>query len=135
MAAAAVSALRLRLPLLGWAPRPPWLRNQSSSRAAPPGSRLRRSFQGAKLDILAGGARVSLLVALWAVGLSGVFGVLIGLMAGYLGGWVDALFMRLADIQISIPFILLAIALIGALGPSLTNVILVIAITNWVALR
>ena len=85
------------------------------------------------LSGLLGGARVSLLVALWAVGLSGVFGVLIGLIAGYLGGWVDALFMRLADIQISIPFILLAIALIGALGPSLTNVILVIAITNWVA--
>lgn len=86
-------------------------------------------------DVLSGllaGARVSMLVALCAVGLSGVFGVIVGLIAGYLGGWLDALLMRLADIQISIPFILLAIALIGALGPSLTNVILVIAITNWV---
>ncbi len=87
-------------------------------------------------DVLSGllaGARVSLLVALCAVGLSGVFGVVLGLIAGYVGGWVDALLMRLADIQISIPFILLAIALIGALGPSLANVILVIALTNWVA--
>jgi peptide/nickel transport system permease protein len=85
------------------------------------------------LSELLAGARVSLLVALCAVGLSGVFGVIVGLVAGYLGGWLDALLMRLADIQMSIPFILLAIALIGALGPSLTNVILVIAITNWVA--
>jgi peptide/nickel transport system permease protein len=85
------------------------------------------------LSNLMAGARVSLLVSLCAVGLSGVFGVAIGLVAGYVGGWVDAFLMRLSDIQVSIPFILLAIALIGALGPSLTNVILVIAITNWVA--
>jgi peptide/nickel transport system permease protein len=87
-------------------------------------------------DVLSGllaGARVSLLVALCAVGLSGLFGVVVGLVAGYLGGWIDTVLMRLADIQVSIPFILLAIALIGALGPSLTNVILAIAITNWVA--
>jgi peptide/nickel transport system permease protein len=85
------------------------------------------------LSNLMAGARVSLLVALCAVGLSGMFGVAVGLVAGYVGGWVDAMLMRLADIQVSIPFILLAIALIGALGPSLTNVILVIAVTNWVA--
>jgi len=85
------------------------------------------------LSNLMAGARVSLLVALCAVGLSGVFGVAVGLVAGYVGGWVDAVLMRLSDIQVSIPFILLAIALIGALGPSLTNVILVIAVTNWVA--
>lgn len=86
-------------------------------------------------DVLSGimaGARVSLLVSLCAVGLSGALGVVLGLVAGYVGGWIDSLFMRLADIQLSIPFILLAIALIGAMGPSLTNVILVIAITNWV---
>jgi peptide/nickel transport system permease protein len=86
-------------------------------------------------DVLSGlmaGARVSLLVALCAVGLSGAVGVTLGMVAGYLGGWLDGLFMRLADIQLSIPFILLAIALIGALGASVGNVILVIAITNWV---
>jgi peptide/nickel transport system permease protein len=78
------------------------------------------------------GARVSLLVSVCAVGLSGAFGVMLGLLAGYIGGWLDSLLMRLADIQLSIPFILLAIAMIGALGPNLANVILVIAITNWV---
>jgi peptide/nickel transport system permease protein len=86
-------------------------------------------------DVLSGimaGARISLLVSLCAVGLSGMLGVVLGLVAGYVGGWLDSLFMRLADIQLSIPFILLAIVLIGVLGPSLTNVILVIAITNWV---
>jgi peptide/nickel transport system permease protein len=79
------------------------------------------------------GARISLIVSLSAVILSGSFGIIIGLLSGYLGGWVDSLLMRLTDIQLSIPFILLAIALIGALGPSLGNVIAVIAITNWVA--
>ncbi len=86
-------------------------------------------------DVLSGlmaGARVSLLVAVCAVALSGALGVAMGLLAGYLGGWTDRIFMRLADVQLSIPYILLAIALIGALGPSLPNVILVIAITNWV---
>ena len=86
-------------------------------------------------DVLSGimaGARVSLLVSVCAVGLSGAFGVMLGLLAGYIGGWLDSLLMRLADIQLSVPFILLAIAMIGALGPNLANVILVIAITNWV---
>ncbi len=78
------------------------------------------------------GTRVSLLVSLNAVFLSGIFGLIIGLVSGYFGGWIDSLLMRLTDIQLSIPFILLAIALIGALGPSVQNVIIVIAITNWV---
>jgi peptide/nickel transport system permease protein len=87
-------------------------------------------------DVLSGiiyGARVSLLVAVCAVFLSGAFGVTVGLLAGFLGGWVDSLLMRLCDMQLSIPFILLAIALIGALGPSMGNVSFVIAITNWVS--
>lgn len=84
------------------------------------------------LSNIMAGARVSLLVSLCAVGLSGAFGVVVGLVAGYGGGRLDGVLMRVTDIQMSIPFILLAIALIGALGPSLRNVILVIAITNWV---
>ena len=86
-------------------------------------------------DILSGiiyGARVSLMVAVCAVLLSGAFGVAVGLVAGFMGGWVDSLLMLLTDIQLSIPLILLAIALIGALGPSLVNMIFVIAIANWV---
>lgn len=79
------------------------------------------------------GARVSLLVSVTAVLLSGGIGLGLGVISGYFGGWLDNALMRLVDIQLSIPFILLAIVLIGALGPSAKNVVLVIAITNWVA--
>jgi peptide/nickel transport system permease protein len=58
--------------------------------------------------------------------------VLLGLLAGYLGGWCDALLSRLADVQQAIPFLILAIAVAVILGPSLTNVILVLAATTWV---
>jgi peptide/nickel transport system permease protein len=59
--------------------------------------------------------------------------VLLGLLAGYLGGWWDALLSRIADVQQAIPFLILAIAVAVILGPSLTNVILVLAITTWVS--
>ncbi|MDW8092018.1 MAG: ABC transporter permease [Meiothermus sp.] len=59
-------------------------------------------------------------------------GVLLGLLSGYLGGRLDDLLMRLGDIQLSLPFILLVVAIIAALGPSLTNTILVLGITSWV---
>ena len=78
------------------------------------------------------GARVSLAVGVAAVLLSGSLGLLLGLLAGYYGGRTDELIMRLADIQLAIPTILLAIALAGVLGPSLRNVILALAITGWV---
>ncbi len=78
------------------------------------------------------GARISLLVGLTAVGLSGTVGVLLGLLAGYYGGKVDETIMRLADIQLAIPTILLAIALVGVMGPNLRNLIVVLGITGWV---
>jgi peptide/nickel transport system permease protein len=56
----------------------------------------------------------------------------IGLIAGYFRGRVDDFFMRLADIQLAFPFILLAIAVIGVLGPSLRNIIVVIGVSSWV---
>ena len=86
-------------------------------------------------DILARvifGARIALVVGLSAVLISGVLGMLIGLIAGYFGGKVDDFFMRLADIQLAFPFILLAIAVIGVLGPSLRNIIIVIGVSSWV---
>ena len=58
--------------------------------------------------------------------------MLIGLLAGYFGGRVDDFLMRLADIQLAFPFILLAIAVIGVLGPSLRNIIIVIGVSSWV---
>ncbi|HEV8474384.1 MAG TPA: ABC transporter permease [Methylomirabilota bacterium] len=86
-------------------------------------------------DILARiifGARPALLVGFAAVAISGVIGMITGLLAGYFGGRVDDVLMRLADIQLAFPFILLAIAVIGVLGPSLTTIICVIGVSSWV---
>jgi peptide/nickel transport system permease protein len=86
-------------------------------------------------DILARivyGARPALLVGFAAVAISGVLGMVTGLLAGYFGGRVDDVLMRLADIQLAFPFILLAIAVIGVLGPSLTTIICVIGVSSWV---
>ena len=86
-------------------------------------------------DILARiiyGSRIALMVGLSAVLISGVLGMAIGLVAGYFGGKVDDFFMRLADIQLAFPFILLAIAVIGVLGPNLRNIIIVIGVSSWV---
>ena len=78
------------------------------------------------------GARPALLVGFAAVAISGVLGMIAGLLAGYFGGRVDDVLMRLADIQLAFPFILLAIAVIGVLGPSLTTIICVIGVSSWV---
>ncbi|HTN59089.1 MAG TPA: ABC transporter permease [Protaetiibacter sp.] len=78
------------------------------------------------------GARVSLTVGVSTLLFAGVFGVLLGLLAGHFGGWVDNVLMRIADVQLAFPAILLAILLASVLGPSLWNVIVVISITNWV---
>jgi peptide/nickel transport system permease protein len=86
-------------------------------------------------DILARiifGSRIALVVGLAAVLISGVLGMLIGLVAGYFGGRLDDFLMRLADVQLAFPFILLAIAVIGVLGPSLRNIIIVIGVSSWV---
>ncbi len=86
-------------------------------------------------DILARivyGSRIALLVGLSAVLISGVLGMAIGLVAGYFGGRIDDFLMRLADVQLAFPFILLAIAVIGVLGPSLRNIIVVIGVSSWV---
>lgn len=78
------------------------------------------------------GARVSLIVGISAVAIAGVLGTVLGILAGYRGGWVDAVIMRLADFQLSVPFLVLAIAVLGILGPGLRNIIIVLGITGWV---
>lgn len=78
------------------------------------------------------GARVSLTVGVSTLLFAGVFGVLLGLLAGHFGGWLDNVLMRVADVQLAFPAILLAILLASVLGPSLWTVIVVISITNWV---
>jgi peptide/nickel transport system permease protein len=79
------------------------------------------------------GARVSVVVALAALAISGTIGVSIGLLAGYYGGRVDDWIMRVADVQLSIPYVLLAIAVIAVIGASTGNVVLVLALYGWVA--
>jgi peptide/nickel transport system permease protein len=76
-------------------------------------------------------SRVSLEVGLLAVALSAAIGGLVGLAAGYYGRTVDRVLMRLVDIQLSVPYILLAIAIIAVLGPSLRNVILALGVGGW----
>jgi peptide/nickel transport system permease protein len=78
------------------------------------------------------GARISLIVALSALAISGTIGVTIGLLAGYYGGRLDDWIMRVADIQLSIPYVLLAIAIIVVIGTSTQNVVLVLALYGWV---
>lgn len=78
------------------------------------------------------GAQPALMVGFAAVLISGVLGMLTGLLAGYFGGRTDDVLMRLGDIQLAFPFILLAIAVIGVLGPSLPVIIVVIGVSSWV---
>ncbi|MBB4684233.1 ABC transporter permease [Amycolatopsis jiangsuensis] len=85
------------------------------------------------LSRLVYGARVSLLVGACAALLAGVIGAAIGLVAGFLGGWFDRILMRLADIQLAFPPILLALAIVGFLGSGLWYVVLVLGFTGWVS--
>ncbi len=78
------------------------------------------------------GSRVSILVAMTATFVAGSLGVIIGLISGFYGGYIDDVLMRLADIQAAFPFILLAIAVLAVLGPGLINLILVLGIAGWV---
>lgn len=77
------------------------------------------------------GARVSLLVGLSTVVVGVIIGGIIGLLAGYFEGWFDAIMMRLADIQLAFPYILLTLAVLAVLGPGLNIVIFVLGIASW----
>ncbi|RJQ58545.1 MAG: ABC transporter permease [Desulfobacteraceae bacterium] len=79
------------------------------------------------------GIRVSLLIGILAVLISAVFGIVLGLVAGFYGGIFDDIIMRIADVQLAIPLILLAISVIVVLGSSIEVLILVIGLTQWMA--
>ena len=78
------------------------------------------------------GARVSLLVGICSILVGGTIGVVAGLVSGYFGGWIDDVVMRLGDIQLAFPFILLAVLFLVVLGPGLLNIIIVLGIGQWV---
>ena len=77
------------------------------------------------------GGRISLLVGITTVALSLAIGVVIGSLSGYFGGWIDQMLMRLVDILMAFPGILLAIAFTAVLGPGLDHVILALCLIGW----
>ena len=77
------------------------------------------------------GARISLLVGVAVVVVAGTIGTLLGVAAGYLGGWVDEAIMRVTDIFFAFPALILAMAIAGALGPSLRNALIAIVAVSW----
>ena len=83
------------------------------------------------LSTIVHGARYSLSLVGLAAALSLVVGVLAGLAAGYLRGWLDEVLMRLADIQLAFPVVVLVIAIVAVLGPSFTNLVLVLGLEGW----
>ena len=78
------------------------------------------------------GARISLLVGIVVVGVASAIGIALGSIAGYFGGRIDELISRIVDILLAFPGLLLAIALVAVLGPSLTNVVLALSLIGWV---
>jgi peptide/nickel transport system permease protein len=77
------------------------------------------------------GARISLVIGIVVVGLAASLGTFVGLVAGYTGGWLDEGLMRLTDVFFAFPALILAMAISGALGPSLTNAMIAIAVVSW----
>ncbi len=78
------------------------------------------------------GARISLTISLGAALGAAVVGIVLGLIAGYYRGWLDEVVMRLVEIQLAFPFLLLAITIMAVLQASLQNVIIVLAVSGWV---
>ncbi|MDL1899509.1 ABC transporter permease [Anaerolineae bacterium CFX9] len=78
------------------------------------------------------GSSVSVLVGVISVAIAGTIGVLVGLVAGFYGGWIDNLLMRIVDGLLSIPFIILVVAISGVLSPGLGTLILILGLTGWV---
>ncbi len=105
-----------------------------SVRLSPPGAVYYLGTDELGRDIfsrLLHGARTTLLIVLLVVVISGPIGIVVGCSSGYLGGWLDIFLMRLTDVFLAFPRLVLALALAAALGPGLENAILAIALTSW----
>ena len=77
------------------------------------------------------GSRITLDIVLLVILTAPVVGLIIGTVAGYFGGWVDAVLMRITDIFLAFPKLILALALVAVLGPGMVNAVLAIAVTSW----
>jgi peptide/nickel transport system permease protein len=106
---------------------PPFWMEGGSTRAL-----LGTDFQGRdELSRLIYGARVSLMVAVTGTAVAGSLGMLLGILAGYLGGWVDQSVMRLTDAWLALPSLVFAIFLAALLGPGIMNIIIVFGLIYW----
>lgn len=79
------------------------------------------------------GSRISLIVGFASVGGSGTLGILLGLTAGFWGGILDRIIMRLVDIQLALPFIIISLVIVAILGASIQNIVFIFTVTSWVA--
>jgi ABC-type dipeptide/oligopeptide/nickel transport system permease subunit len=116
------------------APHDPYSGDLRSAYLVKPGSRFLLGTDTQGRDVLSRvlyGARLSLAVGLVSQSVSATIGILLGLIAGYYGRWVDALVMRLADITLAFPTLLLLIAVAAAVKPSLLTVFVVIGVVGW----
>lgn len=123
-----MSIAALAAPIL--APQDPAAQELSDKRM-PPGEKYLLGADEFGRDILSRviyGSRVALLVAVLAVGSATIIGGLIGLVAGFVGGWIDEILMRLMDVLLAFPYLLLAIAIISALGPGVIKTTIAVAI-------
>ena len=84
------------------------------------------------LSRIIAGCRVSVIVSIFAVVIAGSIGVSYGLIAGFVGGWVDQIMMRIADALLSIPFIVLVVAISGVVGAGIFTLVLILGFTGWV---
>ena len=128
---AALALIAVSAPLI--APADP-LKQILSTRLKPPSSANWLGTDQLGRDVLSRmiyGARISLLIGIVVVGLAASVGTIVGLIAGYVGGWMDEVLMRLTDVFFAFPALILAMAISGALGPSLTNAMIAIAIVSW----
>ncbi len=83
------------------------------------------------LSRLIWGGRTSLLIVFWVIAIVAVVGIMLGVIAGFLGGWVDMLITRITDIVMAIPQTVFVIALVTVLGPSLKNTVLAMSLVGW----
>lgn len=116
------------------APYSPYMGDLSAKRLLPPGAEHWLGTDDQGRDILSRliyGSRVTLQVVVLAAVLSAPVGLLVGTVAGYAGGWIDTILMRITDIFLAFPKLVLALAFVAALGPGIGNAIIAIAITSW----
>jgi peptide/nickel transport system permease protein len=117
------------------APHSPVIGNLGGARLLPPGSPgylLGTDDQGRDiLSRLLHGSRLTLLVIVLVAIIAAPIGLLVGAISGYAGGWVDAVLMRITDIFLAFPKLVLALAFVAAMGPGIQNAIIAIAITSW----